>query len=123
YAKLRCGDVPGARVPLMKAIELNQNNPKIVSNLALYLLVSGRAHDAQKLMSQQKLSTEIRNDIRSDATRIAAAARTWRRPSSAPAAAAGSGSVVDVSGSNAAQRASPVASIQGFDQTAPMLQR
>ncbi|RQR57459.1 pilus assembly protein [Burkholderia sp. Bp9126] len=122
YAKLRCGDVPGARVPLMKAVELNQNNPKIVSNLALYLLASGRAHDAQKLMSQQKLSTEIRNDIRSDATRIAAAARTWRRPAPA-AAAAGSGSVVDVSGSNAAQRASPVASIQGFDQTAPMLQR
>lgn len=125
YAKLRCGDVPGARVPLMKAIELNQNNPKIVSNLALYLLVSGRAHDAQKLMGQQKLSTEIRNDIRNDATRIAAAARTWRRPTpaSAAAAAAGSGSVVDVSGSNAAQRAAPVASIQGFDQAAPMLQR
>ncbi|MCO8429198.1 pilus assembly protein [Burkholderia multivorans] len=43
YAKLRNGDVVGARVPLMKAVELDQRNPKIVSNLALYLLAAVRA--------------------------------------------------------------------------------
>lgn len=125
YAKLRCGDVQGARVPLMKAAELDQNNPKIISNLALYLMVSGRAHDAQKLMNQQKLSADIRSDIRSDANRILAASRAWRKaPASAPVAiAVGSGSVVDVSGSLAATHAAPVASIQGFDPTAPLLQR
>ncbi|MBN3748756.1 pilus assembly protein [Burkholderia sp. Se-20373] len=128
YAKLRCGDVDGARIPLMKAAELDQSNPKIISNLVLYLLASGRTHDAQKLMAQQKLSTDVRNDIRNDATRITAAARTWRRASQAPAAASvstpiGSGSVVDVSGSDVAKRPSPVANIQGFDPTAPLLQR
>ena len=92
-----------ARIPLMKAAELDQSNPKIISNLVLYLLASGRTHDAQKLMAQQKLSADVRNDIRNDATRITAAARTWRRASQASASASvstpiGSGSVVDVSG-------------------------
>ncbi|KVN79171.1 tetratricopeptide repeat protein [Burkholderia ubonensis] len=124
YAKLRCGDVQGARVPLMKAAELDQSNPKIISNVMLYLLVSGHARDAQKLMGQQKLPAEIRNDIRNDAARIAAAARAWRRPVATPAApAVGSGSVVDVRGSGAAKGGAPVASIQGFDSTAPLLQR
>ncbi|KWN68207.1 tetratricopeptide repeat protein [Burkholderia ubonensis] len=124
YAKLRCGDVQGARVPLMKAAELDQNNPKIISNVMLYLLVSGHARDAQKLMGQQKLPAEIRNDIRNDAARIAAAARAWRRPVATPAATAvGSGSVVDVRGSGDAKGGAPVASIQGFDSTAPLLQR
>ncbi|MGU7769336.1 pilus assembly protein [Burkholderia sp. MR1-5-21] len=122
YAKLRSGDVQGARVPLMKAAELDQSNPKIISNLTLYLLASGRTRDAQKLMSQQKLSPEVRNDIRNDATRIIAASHVWRR--AAPAVAMiGSGSVVDVAESGAAKRAAPVASIQGFDPTAPLLQR
>ncbi|MGS0894098.1 pilus assembly protein [Burkholderia stagnalis] len=125
YAKLRCGDVQGARVPLMKAAELDQSSPKIISNLTLYLLASGRTHDAQKLMNQQKLPPDIRNDIRNDAVKIVAASRAWRTaPAPAPAAmAVGSGSVVDVSGSLAAKRAAPVASIQGFDPTAPLLQR
>ncbi|MBN3792773.1 pilus assembly protein [Burkholderia sp. Ac-20353] len=127
YAKLRCGDVQGARVPLMKAAELDQNNPKIISNLTLYLLASGRARDAQKLMNQQKLAPEVRNDIRSDATKIIAASHASRRMAPAPVAtvatAVGSGSVVDVAGSGGAKRTSPVASIQGFDQTAPLLQR
>ncbi|HDR9585415.1 TPA: pilus assembly protein [Burkholderia stabilis] len=128
YAKLRCGDIEGARIPLMKAAELDQSNPKIISNLVLYLLASGRTHDAQKLMTQQKLSADIRNDIRGDAAKIAAAARTWRRGSPASASASvatpiGSGSVVNVSGSDVAKRPSPVANIQGFDPTAPLLQR
>ncbi|RQS67082.1 pilus assembly protein [Burkholderia sp. Bp8963] len=124
YAKLRCGDVQGARVPLMKAAELDQNNPKIISNLTLYLLASGRTRDAQKLMNQQKLAPEVRNDIRGDATKIIAASHASRRTALAPVATAvGSGSVVDVAGSGGAKRTSPVASVQGFDQTAPLLQR
>lgn len=128
YAKLRSGDVDGARIPLMKAAELDQSNPKIISNLVLFLLASGRTHDAQKLMAQQKLPADVRNDIRDDVAKISAAARTWRRAPTAQASAAiatpiGSGSVVDVSGSNVAKRPSPVANIQGFDPTAPLLQR
>jgi Flp pilus assembly protein TadD len=126
YAKLRCGDIQGARVPLMKSVELDQNNPKIISNLMLYLLVSGRARDAQKLMAQQKLSPEIRNDIRNDASKIVAASHTWRRAVSAPASAAARGAASAVTGGvadAAAKSAAPVASIQGFDPTAPLLQR
>lgn len=124
YAKLRCGDIQGARVPLMKAVELDQNNSKIISNLMLYLLVSGRAHDAQKLMAQQKLSPDIRNDIRNDAAKIVAASHAWRHAVAAPAAAQGTASAVTVGvGDAAAKRVAPVASIQGFDPTAPLLQR
>ncbi|RKU02351.1 pilus assembly protein [Burkholderia sp. Nafp2/4-1b] len=129
YAKLRSGDVEGARIPLMKAAELDQNNPKIISNLVLYLLASGRTRDAQRLMGQQKLSADVRNDIRGDAVKIATAARTWRRAAPSPGSVAattppvGSGSVIDVSGTDAARRPSPVANIQGFDPTAPLLQR
>ncbi|WP_175672052.1 pilus assembly protein [Burkholderia ambifaria] len=128
YAKLRGGDIDGARIPLMKAAELDQNNPKIISNLVLYLLASGRTRDAQRLMAQQKLSADVRNDIRGDAMKITAAARAWRRaaPPAASVATAtpvGSGSVVDVSGADVSRRPSPVANIQGFDPTAPLLQR
>ncbi|KUZ07981.1 pilus assembly protein [Burkholderia diffusa] len=129
YAKLRSGDVDGARIPLMKAAELDQNNPKIISNLVLYLLASGRTHDAQRLMAQQKLSVAIRNDIRGDAMKITTAARAWRRTAPSPGSIAtatplvGSGSVVNVSGADVARRPSPVANIQGFDPTAPLLQR
>ncbi|CAN0620336.1 Tetratricopeptide repeat-containing protein [Burkholderia multivorans] len=110
YAKLRCGDIQGARVPLMKAVELDQNNPRIISNLAIYLLASGRPHDAQSLMNEQKLPAEIRNDIRNDAIRIGAASYTWRRAAAVPAPAGG-------------QQAAAVAGGQAVDPTAPLLQR
>lgn len=75
YARLRMGDVGGARVPLMKAAELDQTNPKIVGNIALYLVADGRLGDAQALMDQQKLALAVRTAIRADAARVAAAAR------------------------------------------------
>lgn len=75
YARMRSGDIAGARVPLMKAAELDQNNPKILSNLALFLLATGQTRDALGLMNQLKLAPAVRAEIRNDATRIAAAAR------------------------------------------------
>nr|WP_144063545.1 pilus assembly protein [Caballeronia insecticola] len=75
YARLRLGDVAGARVPLMKAAELAPNNPKILSNVALYLLASGEAANAQGLMTQQKFSADVQQAIRVDAKRVADAAR------------------------------------------------
>jgi Flp pilus assembly protein TadD len=74
YARLRLGDVAGARVPLMKAAELAQDNPKILSNVALFLLAAGRPAAAQGLIAQQKFSPEVQQAIRADAQRIAAAA-------------------------------------------------
>lgn len=75
YARMRAGDISGARVPLMKAAELDQNNPKIASNIALYLLVDGEADRSQALMNQQKFSLDVRAAIRSEAAKITAAAR------------------------------------------------
>lgn len=73
YARLRLGDVAGARVPLMKAAELAQDNPKILSNVALFLLADGQPVEAQGLIAQQKFSPEVQQAIRADARRIAAA--------------------------------------------------
>ncbi|CAM2174788.1 tetratricopeptide repeat protein [Burkholderia cepacia] len=114
YAKLRSGDVVGARVPLMKAAELDQRNPKIVSNLVLYLLASGRTQDAQRLMNQQHLPVEIRKDINGDAARIAAAVRAQQRAVAAPPV---------VLRRAAATPITPMANNFGYDQTAPLLQR
>ncbi|VWL95815.1 tetratricopeptide repeat protein [Burkholderia lata] len=114
YAKLRSGDVVGARVPLMKAAELDQRNPKIVSNLALYLFAAGRAQDAQKLMNQQHLPADIRKDIAGDAAKIAAAARAQQRAVATPPV---------VSRRATSAPITPMANNFGYDQTVPLLQR
>ncbi|WP_372450047.1 tetratricopeptide repeat protein [Paraburkholderia aspalathi] len=75
YARLRAGDIRSARVPLMKAAELDQSNPKIVSNIVLYLLVDGQGDQALALMNQQKVPLDVRVAIRSDAAKVAAAGR------------------------------------------------
>ncbi|NTY40600.1 MULTISPECIES: tetratricopeptide repeat protein [Burkholderia cepacia complex] len=114
YAKLRGGDVVGARVPLMKAAELDQRNPKIVSNLVLYLFAAGRAQDAQRLMNQQHLPADIRKDIASDAARIAAAARAQQRAVATPPVVSRRGTAAPIT---------PMANNVGYDQTVPLLQR
>ncbi|WP_175913411.1 tetratricopeptide repeat protein [Burkholderia metallica] len=114
YAKLRSGDVVGARVPLMKAAELDQRNPKIVSNLALYLMAAGRAQDAQRLMNQQHLSTDIRKDISGDAAKVAAAVRAQQGAIATPPV---------VSRRAAPTPIMPMANNFGYDQTVPLLQR
>ncbi|UVE65697.1 pilus assembly protein [Burkholderia pyrrocinia] len=114
YAKLRGGDVVGARVPLMKAAELDQRNPKIVSNLVLYLFAAGRAQDAQKLMNQQHLPADIRKDIASDAARITAAARAQQRAVATPPVVSRRGTTAPIT---------PMANNVGYDQTVPLLQR
>ncbi|WP_407655396.1 tetratricopeptide repeat protein [Burkholderia alba] len=110
YARMRSGDVQGSRVPLMKAAELDQNSPKILSNLALFLVATGHAQEALGLMTQQKLPADVRTEIRNDAAKVAAAARVRQRAESLPLHAPVAG-------------APAVASAQGFDPTAPLLQR
>ncbi|SOE66450.1 Flp pilus assembly protein TadD, contains TPR repeats [Burkholderia sp. D7] len=88
YARLRLGDVAGARVPLMKAAELAQDNPKILSNVALFLLAEGQPAAAQGLIAQQKFSPEVQQAIRTDAQRIAAAAAQATHARAAEVAAA-----------------------------------
>ncbi|AME24923.1 pilus assembly protein [Burkholderia sp. PAMC 28687] len=88
YARLCLGDIAGARVPLMKAAELAQNNPKILSNVALFLLVDGQPAAAQGLIAQQKFSPEVQQAIRTDAQRITAASTQASRARVAAVAAA-----------------------------------
>jgi Flp pilus assembly protein TadD len=73
YALLREGDVPAARVPLLKAAELDSHNPRIVANVALYFVASGDAASAQALMTEQGLSADARAAIVRDAQNIGAA--------------------------------------------------
>lgn len=110
YAKLRDGDVNGARVPLMKAAELDQNNPKIVSNMVLYLLANGDQAEALAVMNQQKFTPDVRAAIRSDAAKVAAAGRSQARGTQAQSqqqlgqAGAGTGTVASAQGIEPAPR-------------------
>jgi Flp pilus assembly protein TadD len=119
YARMREGDLTGAQVPLMKAAELDQSNPKILSNLALYLTASGQGRAALGLMDEQKLAPEVRAQIHDDAARISTAMRARERaaappPPQAPLAGAPGGSVAG---------AGAGVSTQAFDPTVPLLQR
>jgi len=105
YARMRAGDINGARVPLMKAAELDQNNPKIASNVALYLLADGETDRAQAVMNQQKFSLEVRTAIRSEAAKVVAATRAQ-----APGAGRSQGT-----------QPGPVASNQAMMEPAPRL--
>ncbi|MBY4869774.1 MULTISPECIES: tetratricopeptide repeat protein [Burkholderia] len=117
YAMLRSGDVVGARVPLMKAAELDQRSPKIVSNLALYLFAAGRTQDAQRLMTAEQLPTEIRNDIKGDVAKVIAASRAQQRAVAMPPVVSRGGAATPIA------PVAPMANNLGYDSTAPLLQR
>lgn len=120
YARLRDGDVSGARVPLMKAAELDQKNPKIVSNVALYLLAHGDKAQALAVMDQQTLAPDVRVAIQSDAAKVAAAERTHRDGSQAPSQQK-LGQMGE--GEGVGEGAGTVASAQGIEPAPRVLQR
>jgi Flp pilus assembly protein TadD len=78
YARLREGDVAGARVPLFQAAELDQGNPKITGNMVLYLMAAGRTADARELMANAKLPEDARETVRHDAHAVQIAERGFR---------------------------------------------
>ncbi|BCQ52609.1 tetratricopeptide repeat protein [Burkholderia gladioli] len=114
YARMRAGDVAAARVPLMKAAELDQKNARIISNVALFLVATGHTQDAQGLMERQQIVPQVRNDILDDAARVTAAQRS-RQLTVVSGAAPDRG--------RARETAPPMASTDGFDLAAPLLQR
>ncbi|MEM5385614.1 pilus assembly protein [Paraburkholderia phymatum] len=112
YARLRAGDVAGARVPLMKAAELDGHNRKVIGNVVLYLLADGQTARAQALIKDQKFAPDVRAQVRDEAAKVAAASRARRngepraqKPHASPASGG------------------PVASVQDVDQSQRMLQR
>ncbi|MFL9915403.1 pilus assembly protein [Paraburkholderia fungorum] len=78
YAQLRGGDVEGARVPLMKAAELDQQSRKIASNVILLMLVDGHVADAKAAMVQLDLSSDVRAAIGKQAEAVGKAVRERR---------------------------------------------
>lgn len=108
YARLRLGDVAGARVPLMKAAELAQDNPKVLSNVALFLLADNQAAAAQGLIAQQKFSPQVREALAADARLIAAAAaQASRERASYQAVVASERAAVPTVANNASTRDQP----------------
>ena len=73
YARLREGDVAAARVPLMKAAELDAHNATVLANVALLLLAQGHTRDARALMDDQHFSSDVREAVRRDAAKVALA--------------------------------------------------
>ncbi|MEI2415650.1 tetratricopeptide repeat protein [Orrella sp. JC864] len=63
YARLRAGDVAGARIPLGQAAELAPANTRTLANMAVLLLVQGQAVQAQRLMEQAAFSSDVRSQV------------------------------------------------------------
>jgi Flp pilus assembly protein TadD len=79
YARLREGDIPGARVPMLEAAELDQKNPKILGNLALYLFANGQVKNANNLMDALNMPPDTREAVRHEAEAVNSAARAWTK--------------------------------------------
>jgi Flp pilus assembly protein TadD len=134
YARLRAGDVSGARVPLMKAAELDPGNPRIISNVALYLLAQGDDARATALMDAQHLDAHVRAAIRRDALAVAGAQRvdaytpaphaaTKAGATDATANTADTANAINAAANAAAHRPAPLASAQDLVLAPPLLQR
>lgn len=92
YARLRTGDVAGARLPLAQAAELAPANPRAIANLALLLSVQGDTVGAGRVMDKGGLSAEARRGVETLAAQIAQAQRARATPvavQTTPAPAAG----------------------------------
>lgn len=82
YARLRAGDLNGARVPLGQAAELAPENGRVLANMAVLLLVEGDPVKAQRLMDQAQLGDEARGQVQ----RLASEIRGQLAPAPLPAA-------------------------------------
>lgn len=63
YALMRSGDIAAARIPIAQAAELAPGNRKIISNLALYLVVAGQHRKADEVMDKAQLPKPTRQAI------------------------------------------------------------
>lgn len=63
YARLRAGDVAGARIPLGQAAELAPGNTRTLANLAVLLMVDGEPGQARRLMDEAALPPEVRAEV------------------------------------------------------------
>lgn len=71
YALLKAGRLAQARVPVMQAAQLQAENPRVVANLALYLLADGQAAGAEALMRERQVPPALRAAILQEAAQLA----------------------------------------------------
>lgn len=99
YARLREGDVAGARVPLMQAAELDSGNARVQANVVLLLLAQGRVKQARALMDARQFTPAVRSALHDDAAKVARAAREFKSdPKNDPIAARDPADVQTISG-------------------------
>lgn len=70
YVLMQQGQWPAARVPLMKASELAGDNPRVWSNVALFLTLDGQDAQAQKVMDSHQLPAATRSQVAEQARAI-----------------------------------------------------
>lgn len=63
YALLRAQRFEAARLPVLQAAQLLPANPKVRSNLALYLLTQGQAAQARQVMDEARFGPATRDAI------------------------------------------------------------
>lgn len=70
YARVRIGDLSGARLPLLEAAELAQADPRIGCNVVLYLFAKGEQRLARELADELKLGSQSRQFILKEAAQV-----------------------------------------------------
>jgi Flp pilus assembly protein TadD len=105
FALLNNGDAGAARVPLAQAAELRPDSRKVLSNLAVYLVVTGERSRADEMMTRAKMPQTTREAIDKLATDISAQVKARRAAASAAAARAAAQAAASI-----APQASSVAS-------------
>jgi len=63
YARMRAGQIAAARVPLMQALQLQPDSPRVQVNVALYLQASGQTEQATALMDSRSMPPATRSAI------------------------------------------------------------
>ena len=71
YALLRARRFDAARVPVLQAAQLQPANPRVRSNLALYLLTQGQAEQARQVMDEARFNGATRQAIEQLALELA----------------------------------------------------
>jgi Flp pilus assembly protein TadD len=87
YAQLRAGHRAEARVPLMQALQLQPDQPKVQANVALYLAASEQPDAAESMMASLQWPDAKRAAIRLAARALPAATATGMTAATATAAA------------------------------------
>jgi Flp pilus assembly protein TadD len=86
FARMRARQLAAAREPLAKAAQLAPDNPKAISNLALWSLLSGNPQQADAIMQQAGLPQATRDAV------LHMAVQMRKPPATAITAAAGNAS-------------------------------